>query len=716
MGKKNNSSNKSIKIEENINKKAIVKEETVQLKLNLFNEEKSTGKIIKQIDLKKEVKEKKILNDKFTYNLLFVTIITFLIELIFKIVSKYKLFSYSTLRILISTFILSLIITFLSSLTPKKWLKNTINLLYIFIYSFYAYIQLGFINYLGVYISFNTSSQFGAVADYISDYLESFKLIFGVVFIPFIVSIIITILTRKFKYDKLKLNKKHLYLLLIFVISIGLYYLTITIPFMQNKLQIKSNKKLFDNPDVPTVAVNQFGVTVFGLLDLKSFINPTEEIVDNPVAFYSEEEQEEDISRVVDNTLNLIAASETDKKYTDINNYFASQKVTDYNDYTGIFENKSVIVILMESVNDAFINEEYFPNFYKMYSNGWHWVNNYSPRNSCATGNNEFSAMTSLYSIYNSCTSNVYKNNTYFESIFGLFNDKGYNTSSFHNFVEWYYYRSTIHPNMGSGKYYGAKELNIKTSANYGEWPSDIELMEKALDILLENNKPFMSFITTVTSHQPYTNSSTYDDLYKKDFMNLGYSSAVSRYLSKLKVLDEALGVMLNKLEKSGALDDTVIVLLADHYPYGLKKDYVKEMIKYNLDDYDIEKTPFVIYNPSIIPEEHTEYNSYINLVPTIANLFNLDYDPRLYMGTDLFSKDYESLVAFADGSWKNDKAYYNASKGQIKYYTEYTYSDEDILRVNNEINLKISISSKAIKNNYFNYLEKKLKEYKEGS
>ena len=74
----------------------------------------------------------------------------------------------------------------------------------------------------------------------------------------------------------------------------------------------------------------------------------------------------------------------------------------------------------------AIIDEEKFPNFYELYTNGYHWVNNYSPRNSCATGNNEFSAMTSLYSIYNTCTSNTYKDNKYYESIFGLFNDKGY--------------------------------------------------------------------------------------------------------------------------------------------------------------------------------------------------------------------------------------------------------------------------------------------------
>lgn len=661
-----------------------------------------------------EIKKSKI-SDSYLFNLIFVTLITFAIEVIFRLISKFEIISYSTLRIFISTLILAIIVTFLSNLTPKKWMKNTINLIYILIYSIYAYVQLGFINYLGVYISFNTSSQLGAVKDYIGDYLESFKLIFNLVLIPFIISLVVIILTRKMEYKKTKVNIKHLILVIVLLCAIGEYYATLTVPFMQNKIQIKSNKKLFLTPDVPTVAVNQFGITVFGLLDLKSFVFPSDiEVESVEDSLETAVQENKKVSREVSPYLVEFANSETNKKYKELNTYFASRKVTDYNDYTGVFEGKNVVVVLLESVNDAIIDENNFPNFYKMYKEGWHWINNYSPRNSCATGNNEFSAMTSLYSIYNNCTSNVYKNNTYFESIFGLFNDAGYRTNSFHNFVEWYYYRSTIHPNMGSGKYYGARELGIKTSSNYGEWPSDVELMDKAFDIILsgDNNKPFMTFITTVTSHQPYSNSSTYGDKYKKEFTSQGYSNSVSRYLSKLKVVDEALGVMLEKLDNAGVLEDTVIVLLADHYPYGLKKDYVKEMIDYDLSDYDIEKTPFVIYNPDMNSEEHTEYNSYINLVPTLANLMNLKYDPRLYIGTDLFSKDYESRVVFADGSWKNEIAYYNASTSKLKYYGEKEYTDEEILKINTTIDKQISMSSKAIKNNYFNYLEKKIKEY----
>lgn len=664
-----------------------------------------------------EKRKNSIFRDTFLNNLLFVTISTLLVEIIFKLISGYEVLSYSTLRILFSTFILAFLFTTISFLMPKKWLKNAINLFYISLYSVYAYIQLGFLNYLGVYISFNTSSQLGAVKDYIGDYLDSFKLIFILVFIPLLLGIILLILNRKSKYERFKFKKHYLILLFITLSMVFLYYESLVLPFMQNKIQIKSNRELFKNPDVPTVAVNQFGVVTFGLLDLKSYIFPTYEVDEEDIINYNvgDNTTNEKASRKVSPYLVKIAESETNSKYKELNNYFASQKVTDYNDYTGALEGKNVVVVLMESVNEAMINEEYFPNFYKMYSEGWHWVNNYSPRNSCATGNNEFSAMTSLFSIYNNCTSNVYKRNTYFESIFGLFNDAGYRTNSFHDFIEWYYYRSTIHPNMGSGKYYSARELKISTANYYGEWPSDVELMEKAFDIILndKSEKPFMTFITTVTSHQPYTVSSTYGDKYMSDFKKDGYSTAVSRFLSKVKEVDNALGTMLKKLEDAGKLDNTVIVLMSDHYPYGLKKDYVKEMVKHDLSDYEIEKTPFVIYSPTMEAKEFTEYNSYINLVPTLANLLNLDYDPRLYMGTDLLSSDYESRVIFADGSWKNEKAYYNASTGKIKYYGDEEYSSDEILRINNTINKKISMSSKAIKSNYFDYLGKKIKELK---
>ena len=659
-----------------------------------------------------ETKKINFFKDTFLRNLVFVTTIIFLIEILFRAISNFEIIGYASLRIFLSVFLLSFIITFLASLTKRKWVRNTILLSFIFIYTIYTWLQLGFINYLGVYISFNTSSQLGAVADYTKDFLESFKLVYYVIFTPFIASLIwYLIIDIKREYNKLNLNLKHLlFIPMLCIICFG-YYLTLKVPFMQNEFQIKSNEKLFKNPDVPTVAVNQFGTTVFGVLDLKSYLMPTDS-TSNKIKI---EIEEVDTNRKVLPVLENLAKTETNNKYINLNNYFVSQSITDYNDYTGMFEGKNVVVILLESVNEAIINEEYYPNFTKLYNEGWSWKNSYSPRNSCATGNNEFSALTGLYSIYNTCTANVYKNNKYFEAIFNLFNDKGYRTNSMHNFTEWYYYRSTIHPNMGSGKYYGSKDLDIKTANYYGEWPNDVEFFEKAFNIILndESDKPFMTWLTTVSSHQPYSSPSETGDMYKDFFVKEGYSKPVARYMSKLKIVDEAIGVMVEKLTEANKLDDTVIVMLADHYPYGLKQSYIKEMIDHDLSDYDIEKTPFVIYNPSMKEEVYEDYNSYVNLVPTLANLMGLDYDPRLYMGKDLLSDSYESRVVFADGSWKNEIAYYNASTSKLKYYKEETYTTEEVQRINSEIGLQIQMSSQAIRNNYFEYLKKHIDEYK---
>ena len=123
-----------------------------------------------------------------------------------------------------------------------------------------------------------------------------------------------------------------------------------------------------------------------------------------------------------------------------------------------------------------------------------------------------------------------------------------------------------------------------------------------------------------------------------------------------------------------------------------------------------------VIYNTQIKSEVVEKYSSYINLTPTVANLFNLDFDPRYYMGTDVFSDEYLNIVTFADGSWKNGDVYYNASSGTISNYTDKEYSTDELIRINNIVTNRMQISEAIIRNNYFNYLDNLIKEYKNAS
>ena len=685
-------------------------------------------------------------NNKIVKIYLLLIISFFLSEVFFRYVMDYEIINWATLRIFLGVNVIALILAQLISLFNKVFERISVIFLTLAV-GIYAICQIATFFYLGVFISFGTAGQAGAITEYLGLWIQSFKPSYFTVLIgPFLVIIyyiVEMIINHKIKKENAnkkpkKLTKKQqklieeaqikekklrrierIVLASLVLLSSGLFYVTLVNKKMQNELQLEKNIDLFMNPSNPNISVNQFGSTVFVILDLKTTIMPvntttTQNYVNSNLNLNN---VSVDYLREIDDTAwKELNNHTTNKNYKLLNEYFMSRQIIPKNDHTGMFEGKNVIFIMMESVNTLAINETYFPNLYKIYNEGYAWDNAYSPRNACSTGNNEMSGMVSLYTIYRSCTYNNYKNNKYPESIFNLFNNKGYYTTSYHNYTDAYYYRTTIHPNMGSSAFYGVTKLGIKYNAEYKEWPSDILLMQKASNIFLNGpeGKPFMAWITTVTSHQPYTVSSEFGDKYLSLYKDTKLPISVQRYLSKLTELDKAIGELLRILEENNKLNDTVLVLYADHYPYGIATSQLQKAFDYSIKtDYEIDRTPFIIYNPSITAEKRTQLTSYMNILPTVANLFNLDYDPRLYMGQDLFSETFNNRLVFADGSWQTDKAFYDATNGKVKFYGSETLSTQDIINNNLEVKDMIRMSNLAITSNYFDYLGKGLEKYK---
>lgn len=652
-----------------------------------------------------------------------ILVLSFLeLELIFRLIDNLPIINVVSIRIVLGLSIIALLFSFIFAFLPKI-VNKILNLVLVLTFTIYGIAELGFNNFIGVYASISTNSQLGAVSGYIGEFISSFKYSFYLLVIPFVLLLIYYLFVEKrwvLDMPKLKITKRVVFLktipVFILIILSMLYYGTLKVTFMQDKLSSSTSYDLFLKPTNANLVVREFGFIGYSFLDIKEYFFPGNFVSSINVdinSLASEASVSEHIT--IDNDLWLkIIDTETDEELNSLNSYFISNTVTTTNDYTGLFAGKNLIVIMVESANDIIFNEEYYPNIAKLVANGYTFTNNYSPRNVCSTGNNEMGGMISLYSINNNCTVNVYKNNTYFESIFNLFNNAGYVTNSFHDYYDWYYNRNTIHKNMGSGTFYDAVTLGINFSYTYGAydtWASDEELMEKYLEILDERDEdePFMSFITTVTSHQPFSTSSNYGDMYM-DLFPSNYPTDLKRYMSKLKVVDNAIGILLDGLESRGILDDTVIVLYGDHYPYAIDTDSLNLALDYDTSvDKNADQTPLIIYNSSLEATEFSDYTSYVDILPTVANLFDLEFDSRLYMGTDIFSDEHESLVIFIDGSWKNEIAFYNASTSEIHYYTQKVYSDEEILAINTRVQLKLEMSGLAIKRNYFSYLDEAL-------
>ena len=159
---------------------------------------------------------------------------------------------------------------------------------------------------------------------------------------------------------------------------------------------------------------------------------------------------------------------------------------------------------------------------------------------------------------------------------------------------------------------------------------------------------------------------------------------------------------MLKKKKKKNILNDTLIVIAPDHYPYGLKTSEMNEVSKIDRSDkFENYHTSLIIYNPTIEKTEVNKVVSGLDILPSVLNLFGMNYDSRLLMGKDIFSET-EGLVILSDRSWISDKGKYNSVTKEFTKTTNEEVSKEYIEKINTEIYQKFSMSSLILDNDYY--------------
>ena len=103
-------------------------------------------------------------------------------------------------------------------------------------------------------------------------------------------------------------------------------------------------------------------------------------------------------------------------------------------------------------------------------------------------------------------------------------------------------------------------------------------------------------------------------------------------------------------------------MLAPDHYPYGLDIESLNALAGRELDQFSLYQSCFLIWSADMEgPVVIDKPVSSLDILPTVSNLFDLPYDSRLMMGTDMLS-DTSSPVIFQDHSWLTAFGCYNAS------------------------------------------------------
>lgn len=622
-------------------------------------------------------------------------------ELIFKGLS-FELFDKNLIRILLFTISTSLVVTYIASLFKEK-IAKTIIVLFNFIISIYGLVQITFKSFMGNYMSFGMLSNngVGRVSAEVKTFLGSITIKSLTILLPTIITLLIFIFLKKwFSYEKTTKTRKLVLLSIVVIVYIATL-LTLNIKALDNNLELKSAKQLYYNPNMVDLSLKNIGVNRFLLRDIINIFNDNKELVDvTPVSKPTIPTiVEPDYKREIDDSdWDELIKNEKDSVINNLHQFYKSQNITSKNAYTGMFKDKNLILIMVEALDLSAIDENLTPTLYRLTKEGWYFNNYYAPKYSCTTGESEFIALTSIIPSNATCTPFTYQNNDYPTSIFNLFNKAGYTSTSYHGWSDKYYPRTNLHKHMGS-TFYNASKLNINTN---GGWSSDVETITKAYDIFSKNDKYF-SFIITVSMHFSYDFDDSITRRNWNKVKNLDTGISMKRYLAKAIEFDKALEQLLKNLEEDGELDDTVIAIFGDHHPYNLDFSYLAK--RSNVDRYEDlneDLMPFIIYNSEQKPKVISKTSSTFDILPTLANLFDLDYDPRYYTGKDIFSNE-ASKVIFSNGSWVTDNAIYFASTGKYKLKNE-EVGEDYISKTNKEIGNLFTVSENTLKKNYFKY------------
>lgn len=518
--------------------------------------------------------------------------------------------------------------------------------------------------------------------------------IIGLLLVPFLLCVLISLFYKKKKF---KIFKALRYVLICFV-SFSLFL---------GSLFIKSDdlKSLYFKQKNNDQNVEYLGVLPSLLIDVRKKITGFEETI----VIVEEEEVEETKKlekQIVDIDFDNLIETETNETIKQMHEYFKAETPSYTNEYTGIYEGKNLIYIMAESFDGYMVSEELTPTLYKMIHSGFDFTNFYSTTNLSTIGG-EFQELTGLLPDLTMLSSywreGLGRTNYYPYGLGNVFNDLGYSTFAYHNHTYSFQNRDVYLKALGFDNYEGCGN-GIESKVNsckIGFPESDVELIEGTyLDWI--NEDKFMVYLATVSGHMGWDFEDNIMSVKHKDEVaDLDYSETVKAYIAANLELEDAMTSLLNLLEEYGRLEDTVIVLCADHHPYGLTTAQMSELAGKEVDEtFEIYRSNLIIYNAA---QEHVEVEkpcATIDVLPTTLNLFGVKYDSRLIVGKDILSIG-DGLVIFSSDSWITRSGRYNNNTGVFTPSVN-GVSDKYVDRIKNQVTNRKWASKNIMNYDYY--------------
>ena len=361
------------------------------------------------------------------------------------------------------------------------------------------------------------------------------------------------------------------------------------------------------------------------------------------------------------------------------------------------------------------IDPQLTPTLYRLANKGIQFTDYYQPASAGTTGGEYQNIFGMLPTAGGKSFKNTADNLNYF-TMGSQLNRLGYYGKAFHNNSYTYYSRDKTHINLGYSDGYMGRGNGMEEYVKKA-WPqSDYEMFSGTLPTYIDKEH-FNVYYMTVSGHSNYTKSG--NSMTKKHWdrvAHLPYSDTVKGYLAANLDFEDAMAYVVAELEAKGIADDTVICISTDHFPYGLDNDaklgdmpYLSELYGYEVTDYfQRDHSRLIIWSGCLEEMEPIVVDTPTfgcDILPTLSNLFGLEYDSRLMVGRDVFS-DAMPLVWNANYEWKTELGTYYATKGKFVPANEDLVIPEDYVKsIKAIVKNKMTYSSGVLKTDYFRLL-----------
>ncbi len=420
---------------------------------------------------------------------------------------------------------------------------------------------------------------------------------------------------------------------------------------------------------------------------------------------------------------NKLRAEELNKETTWLVDYMEGLVPSNRNEYTGMFEGYNLIYLTAEGFSPYGIREDLTPTLYKMVNTGFVFSNYYAPLWQTSTSDGEYINCTGLipdgqFSMRKSGSNDMeFTLPRYFEK-------EGIKSLAYHNNTLSYYDRHITHNNLGYD-FKAAKIGNLPEEEwgdkifpmeNPNAWPaSDYEMMQGTMSEYI-NDERFHVYYMTVSGHMNYNfkgNAMSYKNI--DAVSGLDMSENARAYIACHIELDKALQYLLEQLEAAGKLENTVICMNTDHYPYAMTTEQYDELAGRPLNkDLDKFRNNLILWNANM--EENPviveKVCGSMDIIPTLLNLFGFEYDSRLYAGRDIFAPE-EGMVILNDRSFITDTVIYSRKDKTTtwKVELEQEAQEEYMSAKKQEVKDRYTFSANILRNNYYKNIKEALLE-----